>query len=321
MSGTSNVIVVNVPLFIILGLVAGLIMVSNLFTIIVISRSRCLRNVTGYLMISLACADFGVGIMTLVPLVFAIFTQHMSEVVCAALGFLSSSSWVVSIFTLTLLSLDRFLAIIKPLHYETLVTNIRCGIAIVVTWIASFILWFLPLVGVGGYKFNDEEAACYFDVSHHPIQWLVYMIVIFLPTSVIIIYCYITIWKVSLYHRQHMEASMTKETIPNNRKNFKAIRTLAIIVGAFYVAWLPFTVEHIVKAFKGSLEEVPEWLEIAIFVLAIANSFWNPIIYISSNKIFRRATFKLFGRMCNRNKVHVGPINLVNTTSSIETNQ
>ena len=63
-------------------------------------------------------------------------------------------------------------------------------------------------------------------------------------------------------------------------QNYKALKTLAIIVGAFYFAWLPFVIEHLVKAIKGSLEDVPEWLEVAIFVLAISNSFWNPIIYV-----------------------------------------
>ena len=49
--------------------------------------------------------------------------------------------------------------------------------AILLVWVLSGLLWLLPLVGIGKYKFNDEEVACYFDVGGYPTQWFIYMVV------------------------------------------------------------------------------------------------------------------------------------------------
>ena len=85
-----------------------------------------------------------------------------------------------------------------------------------------------------------------------------------------------------------MQDGQSQSSVVNN----KAVRTLLIIIGAFYLAWIPFVVEHIVKALRGSLEQVPEWLEITIYVLAASNSFWNPLIYVGTNKKFRAECLK-----------------------------
>lgn len=160
----------NVTLFVILGIFSCLIVSNNIFVIIVISSSKKLHTVTGYLMISLAFADLGVGITTQIPLIYPIFSTHIPRPACTAVGFLTSVSMVVSVYTLTLLSLDRFVAIVKPLHYPTIVTNHRCSIAILVSWVASVIMWVFPLGGFGSYKFNPEEAVCEFNIEGDPEQ-------------------------------------------------------------------------------------------------------------------------------------------------------
>ena len=73
---------VNIALFTVLGTVAILIVSSNVCTIVVIMSSSVLRSVTGSLMVSLATADLFVGITTLIPLVYSIFTQYITKVSC-----------------------------------------------------------------------------------------------------------------------------------------------------------------------------------------------------------------------------------------------
>ena len=119
------------------------------------------------------------------------------------------------------------------------------------------------------------------------------MIVIFIPTSIMIAISYSWIWVISKQQRRHLESVMTDEAILVSRKNRKALRTLIIIIGAFYLAWAPFVFEHISKSILGKSIQTPEWLEIVIYIIAATNSFWNPIIYIGTNKIIRRATLGL----------------------------
>ncbi len=129
------------------------------------------------------------------------------------------------------------------------------------------------------------------------------MVVIFLPTSIIIIFCYAGIWRVSRAHHANIQASISDKATAKQQKNFKAIFTLVIIVGAFYVAWIPFIVEHLIKAFHGSLENVPQWTEITMLFTTISNSFWNPLIYLGTNQVFRKAGLQLFSCMCCKTKV------------------
>ena len=291
------IIEINVLLFVVLAVLSVLIITSNSFMIAVFAANSSLQDVTGYVMVSLAVADLGVGVSMATPLLYSIFSVNLSNIACDIMGFLNSVTWVVSVFNLMLLSIDRVIAIANPFHYKRVISMRLCITAIILAWLFSALLWLFPLVGYGSFKFNDEEVTCYFDVAGYPTQWIIYMAIIFVPTSVIIFISYTKIWLVFLKQKRQINAHLPQHT-EGVQTSHKAIRTLVIIVCAFYVAWVPFVVEHIVKALQGSLENVPEWLEIAIYVLAASNSFWNPFIYVGTNKRFQRKSLEMLHRVC-----------------------
>ena len=212
------------------------------------------------------------------------------------------------------------MAIQYPLRYENLITTRRVLVAISTIWLFGVVLWSLPLAGVGSFKYNDEEVACYFDLVKYPQQWITYSIVVFVPTSVFIICAYTIIWRVSKKQRVQIEATMSEEVLVNYRKNIKPAFGLVLVIGAFFIAWLPFFLEHLVKALKGKLEDVPEWLEIAIYILATMGSFWNPIIYMRTNCVFRNAGSQLLRRLCpdcGNNRASPEPVQVPSTVPSI----
>ena len=92
---------------------------------------------------------------------------------------------------------------------------------------------------------------------------------------------------------------MSEEAAAQYRKTMKPAIGLVLIIGGFFVAWMPFFIEHLIKALKGKLEEIPEWLEISIYILAVSSSIWNPIIYVKTNSNFREASFKILTRLCS----------------------
>ena len=285
----------NSALFTILWMISILILTGNVLTITLILRSEKLRNATGGLMASLATADIGVGLTTLIPLIHYIVTPTMTDYTVNIIGYFNSVTWVISVYTLMLLSIDRYLAVSKPMKYDHMVTYRSVMAAVTLIWTLSFLLWLFPLVGVGGFKFNDEEVACYFDVAQYPAQWILYMVLIFVPSTSVIAFCYLKIWKISRTQIHQIESQHVGSDNAS-KWNWKAVRTLLVISCAFILAWLPFVIEHIVKASLGKLENIPEWLEIAIYVIAISNSFWNPIIYISTNVLFREEFKRLICR-------------------------
>lgn len=80
------------------------------------------------------------------------------------------------------------------------------------------------------------------------------------------------------------------------RKESKAAKTLAIVVGAFTVCWLPFFLQYIVGPFCDC--EIPHWVQRFFVWLGYFNSICNPAIYALYNRAFRHSFWKLTFGQC-----------------------
>jgi len=76
------------------------------------------------------------------------------------------------------------------------------------------------------------------------------------------------------------------------RRENKAAKTLAIVVGGFVVCWLPFFVLYVVEPFCRSCR-VSDAVRSALTWLGYANSLVNPFIYATYNRHFRHSFWRL----------------------------
>ena len=101
---------------------------------------------------------------------------------------------------------------------------------------------------------------------------------------------------------QRSESNIT--TSPNSRvSKWKALKINLIIVVSFTIAWIPYSIIQVVMGFYR-IDAIPETITFIIMWLALANSFWNFVVYFVMNKHFRDALYKYCRFLIRKTKVH-----------------
>lgn len=95
--------------------------------------------------------------------------------------------------------------------------------------------------------------------------------------------------------RNHLNSTCSVTNSPHRKKlrfqlakERKASTTLGIIMSAFIVCWLPFFVLALVRPFLSGANQIPAALSSLFLWLGYCNSLFNPIIYATLNRDFRK---------------------------------
>ncbi|KAF4110672.1 hypothetical protein G5714_007703 [Onychostoma macrolepis] len=156
------------------------IVVGNVVTLIVFMQTRHSRTPQGYLKVSLAFADMMVGVLV-VP--FSVYTEISLMVTdtpplwyqgistasleggsrpwqpCMLIGPVFAGCTFVSISTIFLMTVERSVAILRPLHKDTLVTRHRTLFLILLSWTGSFLLAMAPLMLSNSFTLEYNECS------------------------------------------------------------------------------------------------------------------------------------------------------------------
>lgn len=123
-----------------LTLIAGLI--GNGLIVYTVIHFRRMRTLSNVFLASLASADL-LLIIVCVPVKFAqlfSYTWELGEFGCKFVHYMQNVSSICSVFTLTIMSIERYYAIIHPVKCRATFSMNYMKKIIISTWIASFIL-------------------------------------------------------------------------------------------------------------------------------------------------------------------------------------
>ena len=260
-----------------------LTIIGNGFTIFVVCSRRNLRTKTNAFIVSLAVADFCVG-LSVIPSLFACditntcyWPQHLRSWV-NILRWLFSNTSVVNLCGLVL---DRFIAIVHPLKYITLMTRRRITQAI-------FFSWALPVSYI---TLRNTLCIVLFQKQACPFIWLI-IIPLFL-ICVVLILCFVSMIFHVCRHDQSAR-TLAKQLRFNHQVSFKthreksAVIMMGIVIGVFLVCHGMYLRCAFLRLSSSRCNDVK--YKIPILVL---NSAINPLAYA----FFKRDIKKEFKRL------------------------
>lgn len=208
-----------------------------------------------------------------------------------------------SILTMFVISLDRYVAIKMPLRYSQLMSNKIIAAALVLLWLITVTVGFLPYI-VEPMQRNDYESICTFFSVIEPQSIIVMFCVFFFPLLCVFIYFYMDILKIACGHQQRICARQAGSSfMPTSRYwgHVKALRTIAVLVGCFTLCWCPFFVVSMVQVLCPKCK-LYKFLENHLWLLGLSNSLINPLVYACWQREVRNQICKIFGhfkvRLC-----------------------
>lgn len=280
---------------------------GNLGIIISISHFVQLHSPTNYLLLSLAITDLCLGIF-IMPYSMVRTVEncwYFGNLFCKIHYGFDLTLSVISIFHLCIIAIDRFYAVFKPLYYPTKITGPVIKRLVCLCW-STAMIFSLGVVfsnshvsGIEGYHIL---VTC-FQVC--PITFnklwsmVIFFICFFIPAS-IMVGIYIKIFLVSLRHRKVIENKALAETSQHisNKREHKAAKKLAILMGVFLTCWLPLFVTFLIDPFINY--STPAFLFEAFNWFSYINSTCNPILYGFLYPWFRKALrYIVCGRIFN----------------------
>ncbi|CAG9815229.1 unnamed protein product [Phaedon cochleariae] len=133
----------------VLAMINVMVIVGNCLVIAAVYCSSKLRSVTNFFIVSLAVADLMVGVAVLpFSATWEVFKVWIfGDVWCQV--WLAVDVWMctASILNLCAISLDRYVAVTRPITYPSIMSHKRAKALIAGLWILSFVVCFPPLVG------------------------------------------------------------------------------------------------------------------------------------------------------------------------------
>lgn len=159
--------IVSLAVPILFGIIVVVGLLGNLLVVIVVMANQQMRSTTNLLIINLALADllFIVFCVPFTAVDYMLPYWPFGDVWCKMVQYLIVVTAYASVYTLVLMSLDRFLAVVHPIASIYVRTERNASSAILVTWVL-IVLLALPVLARHGevkYTFSStEHTACIF---------------------------------------------------------------------------------------------------------------------------------------------------------------
>uniref|UniRef100_A0AAY4D985 G-protein coupled receptors family 1 profile domain-containing protein n=1 Tax=Denticeps clupeoides TaxID=299321 RepID=A0AAY4D985_9TELE len=267
-------------------LVCILGLAGNSLVIVTVLKLDKMSSATTVYIFNLALADglFMVGL----PFIAIQNFQNgwaFGNLACKLVMVLDGINQFTSVFCLTVMSVDRYMALVDPLRFAHWRTPRRAKI------IAGF-LWLLSLLPVlpMAVHFSANDGLCTMDSQVASDWWLAFICYTFvlgfaLPFAIMLVFYTTLVITLRNARQQSLGGAPSPE---GQRLENQVTRMVVAVVLTFGVCWLPFYVFNFCSLYLSSLMlDFARGFEFVV-LLSYAWSCANPILYACLSETFRR---------------------------------
>ncbi|XP_038059677.1 relaxin receptor 2-like isoform X1 [Patiria miniata] len=281
--------------------VALLASLGNAFVLL----ARCFvkedKKTHSFFIMNLAVADLLMGLYLLIigihDVIFrGVYILHdlawRTSSVCKLSGFLSLLSSEVSIMTLTVITMDRFLSIVHPFRFKNR-SLVHARLLMVLLWLLGVALATIPLLHTeyfGEFYYGGNGVCLPLQIDQPFANGWQFSLVIFVVFNLVafafISYAYLMMFVT--IRRSNLAMRSTKKN-----QDWALVKRFTLIVATDFVCWMPIIIVKFVALGGVSVSNsVYAWF--AIFVLPI-NSALNPILYTMTTVLFKQKVLAPLG--------------------------
>ncbi|XP_068098449.1 chemerin-like receptor 1 [Hyperolius riggenbachi] len=267
--------------------------------VIYFTTFRMKRSVTVVWFINLAIADFIFAFFQPLTIVYyaLYYGWPFGRFMCKLHREIFFMNLYVSVFLLTVISIDRCISVTCPVWSRNNRTLKLAYIVAAIVWILAFIFC-LPYIIIGDTDFFDGNIICIFGTISdwdNAMFWQISLVISkfiasFLIPFTIIVSCY-TILLFSIRRRQITTTS-------------KPLKITVAVISSFFICWFPYHVLCFLEVFHmekyDPLHKVVVIAAPLISSLASVNSCVNPVLYVFMAQDFKKTFSSSFQAIFER---------------------
>ncbi|XP_067124237.1 QRFP-like peptide receptor [Centruroides vittatus] len=287
---------------------------ANTLALLTFFRYRRMRQLPNTLLITLAIADLLVALVCM-PMAIGNYTYKLwifGELMCKLSNYLQAVAVTSSIFTMTVMSLDRYVVICHPITCRRIFGRRHVRMAVVIVWFLAALL-FIPILVVRttpGVTFYDPASSGTYVVfcveywqslgKKRAFGITVFVIVFFIP-GLIMGFAYFRIGirlcekqKISSIRSVSGEMSSNKSDVSVRlqsilQKRRQVAKRFVILTTVFAACWVPYNFITFLLDCQMNTQMDEALLDFLPFGLLLGhtNSAINPILYCWLNRRFR----------------------------------
>ncbi|XP_076659816.1 QRFP-like peptide receptor [Halictus rubicundus] len=301
---------------------------ANVLVIAVVFKYHYMRSVTNYFVVNLSIADLLVTTICMPMAVSQAISMDWThgELMCKLSSYLQGVAVAASVFTITAMSIDRYLAIRNPIAFRRVFNRKSTVLVIVALWLVALII-FAPVLKVMNLQSPNMEVdyiivrrfwtmtgnssqkppvfyTCQEDFRPLGIRPILFgavcFVLVYAIPGFVVILSYSMMGRTLCSRKPPFDCDSVRGNA-SSQQTFRLVRErrriawiLLLLAVLFALCWLPYNVLMLLNDLDAVGEgNATKFVQDYSLFLGHANSALNPVVYCFMTRTFRRSVVEI----------------------------